>query len=92
MGVATSAKTLDTSASTYQSPSAIASKLNGYINDIADYSGTGKNVAVNPADIQSKSIQLAVPASTTPAQWTAIQQAVQAAAGKGIQMSVTVVK
>jgi hypothetical protein len=91
-GLATSAKTLDTGAASYQNPSAIVSKINIYIEEVANYSGVGKNSVVDPSLIQSKAIQLAVPVGTTTSQWVAIQQSIENAASKGIQMSVTVVK
>jgi len=94
-GVAVSDKTLDTNASTYTSkPRAITSLLNGYVDKMVDFAGDGKRgmFELKPSDISAKEMQLAIPASASTEQLTAIANSVKYAESKGIKITVTKIK
>jgi len=89
-GVATSAKTLDTSAASYtNNPSLITSTLNSYVNKMVNFGG---NDLLPLSDIHSSNLELAIPESTSPTQWAAIQNSINYASSKGINLIVTLVK
>jgi hypothetical protein len=88
-GLATSAKTLNTVSVTYiRSPQKIYGKLAGYIDAAANYKPRAE-IDVSSQMISAKEIQLAVPESTSPAQWGRINRAVAYAKSRGIKLMVT---
>ncbi|WP_112068504.1 hemagglutinin repeat-containing protein [Herbaspirillum rubrisubalbicans] len=93
-GLGVSSKTLDTTAKTYQNPSAITNQLNRYIDKMDMFSGDGKvgEIFIAPEDILSKQMQLAIPASTNTEQLAAIAKSIQYAQSKQIQIVVTKIK
>lgn len=80
--------------STYQNPSAITRTLNGYVNDMLNFSGDGVNdvFRLNVGDIAAKEMQLGIPIGTTSEQLAAIAKSVQYAESQGIKIVVTKVK
>jgi len=92
-GLAVSTKTLDTSATTYQTPTKITGKINQYIDDVAAFERDGKGTMQITSDmISGRQIQLGIPYSTTADQMAAIAQSIQYAQNKGIQIIVSRVK
>lgn len=93
-GVATSAKTLDTTtAAKLSDPTQVYSSLKGSIDAAADFPGYRlSGVSLTPEMIASRNLQVAVPAGTTPAQWQQINNAVRYGAGKGVNVVITVTK
>ncbi|MGP0058014.1 MAG: hypothetical protein ACLPID_01820 [Beijerinckiaceae bacterium] len=90
-GVATSIKSLDLSAATYQNAGALASRVNAYVDSLANFNGAQYGgVTVNGADIASRVLQLAVPYSGSAAQQAALQAAAQRAAGLGVQLNIVI--
>ncbi|MBL0318683.1 MAG: hypothetical protein IPP74_05260 [Alphaproteobacteria bacterium] len=91
IGLATSAKTLDTlTVNRLENPNTVYNTLVGYIDKTANFQkakipGTGQLLTAD--EINSRSIQLAVPSDTTPAQWQQIGKAVD----YGNQMNVNVI-
>jgi filamentous hemagglutinin len=68
-GEAISAKTLNTlSVSRIRNPQNIYGEIKGYVNEAMDYQPV-KQSDLDPAQIKSKSIYLAVPEWTSPTQW-----------------------
>lgn len=90
-GVATSIKSLDLGAKTYQSTAALTRTVRGYIDKVAGFSGrTWGGVTVNGADITGRALELAVPAGGgSAAQHAALQSAVQY--GKSVGVTVYIV-
>lgn len=89
-----SAKTLDTSAPTYQTPSAIASTIRTFVNDTLNFvtdTDPGLRLTINRSQIASREIQLAIPSTTNAAQWAAIRTEIAAAAARGVDIIVTVI-
>jgi hypothetical protein len=87
-GVATSIKSIDTTAATYQKPSALRSKLRGYVNSVANFQRADHGgVTIEPQDIVDRQLDLAVPAGGLSDQQLDIIQEVM---GYGMSKGVTV--
>jgi hypothetical protein len=71
-GIATSIKSIDLTAATYQDTGRLTYRLNSYIDSIASYQG-GKlaTLTINSASISGRALSIAIPKGTT----TAVQQA-----------------
>jgi len=95
-GLATSIKSLDLTAKSYQKAEALASKINGYVDKLADFNGAKLGGAeVKGSEITSRELQLAVPAgSITDAQRGVIDAAAKRAANlkNPVKIKVTEVK
>lgn len=89
-GVATSIKSVDLSAPTYQNTGALASKLRGYVDKMAGFNGASfDGVAIRARQIQARALEVAVPPGVaTPAQDAVLNQLTQYAASKGVQLTV----
>jgi filamentous hemagglutinin len=92
-GAATSIKSINLNASTYQNTQALNSRLNGYIDSLANWQGQTtpySNVLINPGDVTSKTLQIAVPqGSMSAAQQAVFNAAAQRAQSAGINLTVT---
>ncbi len=90
-GVATSAKTLDTTtAAKIANPGQVYSSLKGNIDTAAGFTEYGlKDVTVSSSQITSRELQVAVPKSTTSAQWDQINRAIEYGQGKGVTVKIT---
>jgi len=77
-GVVTSAKTLDTmTAAKIVDPTQVYYSLKSNVDALATFDGgTLSKTTVNSAEITTRDLQVAIPAGTTPAQWTQIQKAI----------------
>jgi filamentous hemagglutinin len=85
-GTATSIKTLNLSASTYQNIASLISKVQGYINSLVNFQGAQR---LQAPMIAARELVLAIPAGTsTPAQWAALQGLQQYAANLGITLTI----
>jgi RHS repeat-associated protein len=95
-GVATSAKTLNTTAPGYSSnPASIYSALKKYIDAASSFTEyTLSDVPLTAAEITQRDMQLAVPAGTTAQEWAQINRAIQYASGLNppVKVIVTVVE
>ncbi len=92
-GVATSIKTLDLKAKSYQKAGAVYSKLKGYIDDLYDFQGTIKGgVNTTNGAIKEKILDVAIPKGATTQQVEMIQKAVQYGESKGITVKVNTVQ
>ncbi|NTY41116.1 hypothetical protein FCJ57_33345 [Burkholderia diffusa] len=93
-GVATSAKTLDTmTAPKIADPTQVYSSLKGSIDAAANFSSYRLGpTSLTSNMITSRELEVAVPAGTTPAQWTQINNAVQYGANRGVKVTITVTK
>ncbi len=76
-----------------ENPKQISNQLNGYINDMVRFDQDIKNKIVLKSDmIKQKTMHLAVPEKTTPAQWIEINKSISYAADRNIDVKVTVVR
>lgn len=93
-GVATSAKTLDTTTPTkIADPKQVYSSLVGNIDDAADFTRyTLQGRTLNASQITARELQVAVPKGTTPAQWEQISKAIQYGQGRGVTVRITVIE
>lgn len=92
-GVATSAKTLDTmTTAKVIDPPQIYASIKANVDDAVNFSGsTLLGVPLNPVDINTRVLQIAIPSGTTPAQWAQIQRAIQYGQANGVIVKITVV-
>lgn len=91
---ATSAKTLDTQALTYlDRPSRIYGRLRGYVDEVATFRGDKRFPGRVPeGGIVTRRLELAVPYTSTPEQVIQIQRAIEYAAEKGIDVTVSFIQ
>jgi RHS repeat-associated protein len=90
-GIATSIKSLNLNAKTYQSASRLSRTLTGYVNKVASFNGrTWAGVTVRSGDITGRALDLIVPGSGSPAQRAAIQQAIQYATSRGVSLNLII--
>ena len=87
-GVATSIKSVDLTAVTYQNPANLARLLTNYVDKVAEFPGaTLGGYAVDGSQITGRALEVAVPqGAIAPAQQAAINSVVSAAAQKGVQV------
>jgi hypothetical protein len=91
-GTATSIKSIDLNAATYQNIGSLTSKLNGYVDAVANFNGaTFSGVAINSSQITARQLQLAIPSGSSAAQQAAINAAATRAQGMGVGFVVTTV-
>lgn len=90
-GVATSIKSVDLAAPTYQSSGALTSKLKGYVDKVAGFRGDSwDGTVVRARDITDRALQVAIqPGVASPAQLTVLDQLRQYAATKGVQLIIS---
>jgi filamentous hemagglutinin len=93
-GVATSAKTLDTTtAAKIVNPTQVYSSLKGNIDAVANFTEASLGTTTLTADeITARQLEVAVPSGTTPAQWQQINSAIQYGQSMGVKLIVTPVK
>jgi len=91
-GVATSIKSLDVTAPTYQNIGALTSKVQGYIDTLASFQGaTHANTAITAPQITGRVLELAISPGASPAQMAAFQQLQQYASNVGVQLNIVVI-
>ncbi|MDF3931346.1 hypothetical protein [Pseudomonas citronellolis] len=90
-GIATSAKTLDTTtAAKIANPRQVYSSLKGNIDAVANFSEAGlKGVTVTSSKITARELQVAIPDVTTSAQWEQINRAIEYGQSKGVTVKIT---
>lgn len=89
-GVATSIKSVDLSAATYQNTGALESKIRGYVDTMAAFKGASfDGVAVRLRDIRARALEVAIqPGVATAAQKAVLKQVTKYATSKGVQLTV----
>lgn len=89
-GEATSDKALNTlTVSRIRRPQQLLSTMKGYVNAIDDYEPRGGDIDVDPANIKSKTIQLAIPGYTSPMQWRYLNLGIRYARECGVSLVIT---
>lgn len=91
-GVATSIKSIDLSAASYQNVNTLSSVVRGYVNTLANWQGTyWGGFEVRASDIVAREVLLAIPPGATEAQMAALQQLQQWATTVGVNLNIVVV-
>jgi len=90
-GVATSIKSVDLSAATYQDSKTLYSTLSGYLNKLADFSGRTWGGAV-VKNMSAKELLIAVPKGATTEQANVLSQIVDYGKQEGINVTIQTVK
>lgn len=94
-GVATSVKSLDLNASTYQSQAALSRTVTGYVDKLAGFNGTSASgwagVRINPSQINTRVLDLAVPGRGSSMQQSVLQGAVRYGESVGVRVNVIVI-
>jgi RHS repeat-associated protein len=90
-GTATSIKSIDLGAASYQNTSALASRLNGYVDSVSGFNGANwAGVNIDASQITARQLQLAIqPGSASAAQQAVINAAAARAQGMGVNFIVT---
>ena len=94
-GLATSAKTLDTTTpAKIANPSQVYYSLKTNVDAAANFTEIVRfnGAVIDPAKIAAREVQVAVPAETTTAQWEQINRAIEYAKTKGVALKVTKIK
>jgi RHS repeat-associated protein len=88
-GLATSIKSLDLNAATYQNASTLYRTLTGYIDSVAGFNGrTWAGVSIRSGDIAGRALNLAVPHTGSAVQQSVINQAIRYGASRGVTVNV----
>lgn len=91
-GEAISEKTMNTLSVGYiKNPQRIFNRLRNYVDDAVDYEPRTDS-DLDPANIQSKTIHLAIPEYTSPTQWRYINRAIIYAKENGVTIVITRIK
>jgi filamentous hemagglutinin len=93
-GLATSVKTLDTlTPAKLTDPRQVYSSIQGNIDDLVNFEKANIGIKfVDYSKITSRELQLAIPASTNPAQWSQIMRAIEYGRSQNVQIIITVIK
>ena len=93
-GIATSIKSIDLGAVSYQAPSALESKLMGYVDKLAGFSGAATGAAeVSGDEITGRVLNLAVQEGAVgPAQQAVLERVTAAATQQGVRVVVVTVR
>lgn len=92
-GVATSIKSLDLGANSYQNINTLTNTVRGYVNMLANWQGVRSwgGVTIRSTDILGREVMLAIPPGASQAQINALLQLQQWAVTQGVNMTVVVV-
>lgn len=94
-GTATSIKTLDLNAKTYQNANRLQSTVQGYIDGLANWTGQltpHGGVTISPSQITGRVVELGIPVGAKPDQVQVLQNLQQYAQNVGVRLDIIVVK
>ncbi|MCW3842175.1 DUF6531 domain-containing protein [Micromonospora yasonensis] len=95
-GTATSIKSVDLGAKTYQSAANLTSRLKGYVDKAAGFAKSNPvrfdGVTIRPGQVAARELEVVVPRGATAAQQNALNQIVQYGAQKGVTVRVIVMR
>lgn len=90
-GVATSIKSMDVTAPTYQNAATIRSTGRGYVDAVANFRGaTSGDTVITNNQITSRALDLAVPPGATSAQWEALSDIVSYGTQQNVNVRIVV--
>ena len=92
-GVATSIKSIDLGAKSYQNVGTLSSTVKGYVSELANWQGVARwgGTGIRPDEIMGRELLLAIPQGATQAQLAALQQIQKWASTVGVNVNLTVV-
>ncbi len=91
-GVATSIKSVDLAASTYQNLNTLANTVQGYVTKLANWQGASwGGFTIHAAEITGRELLLAVPPNASQAQLAILQQVQQWATTVGVNLNITTI-
>jgi hypothetical protein len=90
-GVATSIKSVDLAAPTYQNASALTSKLQGYVDKVAGFNGASwDGTVIRARDVTTRALEVAIqPGVASSEQMAVLNQLRQYASSKGVQLIIS---
>ena len=92
-GIATSIKSIDLGTKTYQNIGALTSRVQGYIDELAGFTGDSYGgVTIYNAMIRGRELILAIPRNASTEQMTALQQLAADAVNQGVNLVLKVIK
>jgi len=92
-GVATSIKSIDLMAESYQNIGTLSRTVQGYINTLANWQGaTWGNFSIQANQFVGRQLQLAIPPNASQAQLQALMQLRQSALNQGVTLILTTIK
>jgi len=91
-GVATSIKSLDLNAATYQNAGRLTSRIAGYIDDVAAFPGAKLGDVIVPGGVIQRALDLAIPGHGNAAQQQVLRQMVSYAESVGVHMRMVVMR
>lgn len=92
-GVATSIKSINLAANSYQNINTLNTVVRGYVNKLASFQGaTWGGWDVRGADITSRVLELAIPPGASDQQLQALEQLKTWALSKDVEISIKVIK
>ena len=91
-GLATSIKSIDLGAPTYQDAGKLASTIKGYINKVSDFDGGAHGgFRILPGETTGRALDLAIPSLGTATQKIALQEMMEYAAQQGVKLNFIVI-
>src|SRR5690606_24931579 len=92
-GVATSIKSLDLGAKSYENINTLTTRVRGYVNTLANWPGVPAwgGVSISPNSITAREVLLAIPPGASQAQQNALLQLQQWAATQGVTLNVVII-
>lgn len=92
-GAATSIKSVDLTATSYQNAGALASRLTGYVDNVAGFNGaTFNQVSITSGQVTSRGLEIAIqPGVATAAQTAALNEVVAYGTSQGVVVRVVTV-
>ena len=92
-GVATSIKSIDINAKSYQNGRVLYSTLKNYIDKVAKFKGQRWNgVTISEEDITKRALDVAIPKGASPSQVKVLQEATKYGKANGVQVNIHVIK
>ena len=92
-GIATSIKSINLNAKSYQNEKVLFSTLKRYINQVAKFKGQRWNgVTITEEDITGRALEVAIPKGASPSQVKALQEATKYGKENGVQVNIHVIQ
>jgi hypothetical protein len=92
-GIATSIKSIDLMAKSYQNIATLTRTVQGYVNTLANWQGARwGGVTIDASQIVGREVILAIPPNASAAQLQALQQLQQWALNQGVTLTLVTVK
>jgi RHS repeat-associated protein len=92
-GIATSIKTMDVTAKSYQKGNSVYNKLMSYVNKLVNFKGARwSGIVVEEGQVNKRVLEIGMPQGATKSQLEQITKAINDAKSKGIEMNVRIIE